>query len=116
MAEVCAVIWVETPAPDRVCINEAFLDDGREEVHLEGYIVVGRPDRNYSGDKRRCGDIILFVSTQIAEHVTLMSISFSSKRMWILMHYSGPHLPCNWYKPPSPAEEHFIFDFVAEYN
>ena len=117
MAELCAVIRVETAAPDIVCVNETFLDDGVEEVQLEGYIVVGRRDRSYSGDKRRCGGIIVFARTEIAEHVTLMSISDSSERMWILMHtLLGPYLLCVWYRPPSDGEVQSISDFETEYN
>ena len=117
MAELCAVIRVATAAPDIVCVNETFLDDGVEEVQLEGYIVVGRRDRSYSGDVRRCGGIIVFARTEIAEHVTLMSISDSSERMWILMHtLLGPYLLCTWYRPSSPGEVQSISDFETEYN
>jgi hypothetical protein len=117
MAELCAVIRIMTAAPDVVCVNETFLDKGVEDVQLEGYLVVGRRDRSYSGDERRCGGIIVFARTEIAEHVSLMSMSDSSERMWILMHtHLGPYLLCCWYRPPLPGEVQSILDFEAEYN
>ena len=115
MAELCAVIRIMTAAPDVVCVNETFLDKGVEDVQLEGYLVVGRRDRSYSGDERRCGGIIVFARTEIAEHVTLMSMSDSSERMWILMH-THLGLLCCWYRPPLPGEVQSILDFETECN
>ena len=71
-AELCAALRIEKPTPDIVCINESFLDEGTEELEIEGYRLVGQRDRSYSGDKRRCGGIIMYAREAIADHVTLM--------------------------------------------
>ena len=116
-AELCAALRIEKPTPDIVCINESFLDEGTEELEIEGYRLVGQRDRSYSGDKRRCGGIIMYAREAIADHVTLMSISSTAERMWVLMHTSlGPYLLCSWYRPPVQGEVQSINDFDAEYK
>jgi hypothetical protein len=98
-----------------VCVNETFLDDAVEEVELEGFNVVGRRDRSYSGDARNCGGIIVFAKTELADHVTLLLISEESERMWFHLHTSiGPFLLSVWYRPPAPGETQTITSFGTE--
>jgi exonuclease III len=116
LAELSAVIRLSASPPDIICVNETFLDEGVEEVALEGYSVAGRRDRSFGGvDKRRCGGIIVFARTDITDHVTLMLTSTTHERMWLQLHTNnGPYLLCSWYRPPNPGEVLSIDAFDTE--
>ena len=101
--------------PSLICLNETFLDDAVEKIELEGFIVVGRRDRSHAGDDRRCGGVIVFARTSIAEHVTLMHTSEVSERLWFQLHTdNGPYLLCAWYRPPVQGEVLTIDSFNTE--
>jgi hypothetical protein len=70
VAELSAVIRLGATPPDIICINETFLDDGVENIELEGFDVVGRRDRSYGDDDRNCGGVIVYARTAVASHVT----------------------------------------------
>ena len=115
LAELCAVIRLSAAPPDIVCVNETFLDEGIEEIALEGFDVVGRRDRSHNGDERKCGGVIVYARSAIANHVTLISISGESERLWLQMHTNnGPYLLCAWYRPPVQGEVDSITSFDAE--
>ena len=115
LAELSAVIRLSASTPDIVCINETFLDYGVEEIDLEGFDVVGRRDRSYNGDKRRCGGVIVYAKSEIADHVTLLQVSEVSERLWFQLHTNnGPYLLCAWYRPPVQGEVQTIESFEAE--
>jgi exonuclease III len=115
LAELCAIIRLSSTPIDIVCVNETFLDDGVEHIELEGFKAVGRRDRSYNGDDRRCGGIIVFARSEIADHVTLLLISEVAERMWIQLHTNnGPYVLCVWYRPPGQGEVQSIESFVAE--
>ena len=86
LAELSAVIRLHCEPPDIVCVNETFLDDGVEQIELEGFDVVGQRDRSYSGDERSCGGVIVFARAEIADHATLLVISEVAERLWIQLH------------------------------
>ena len=91
--ELCAVVRLSATPPDIVRVNETFLDDGVEQIELEGFDVVGRRDRSYSGDDRSRGGVIVFARAEIANHVTLSMISEVAERLWIQLHTNnGPYL------------------------
>ena len=115
LAELTAVIRLCESPPDVVCVNETFLDDGVGTIELEGYEVVGRRDRSYSGDARRCGGVVVFARVAIANHVTLLLTSEVSERLWFQLHTdNGPYLLCSWYRPPVQGETESIGSFVEE--
>ena len=115
LAELCAAVRLCASPPAIICINETFLDDGVENIELEGFVVAGRRDRSYSGDIRRCGGIIVFVRTEIADNVTLLQTSRVSERLWVQMHTdNGPYLLGVWYRPPCPGEVQSIESFETE--
>jgi hypothetical protein len=101
-AELAAHIRLMKAAPSIVCINETFLDKLVENVELEGYAVIGRRDRD---DGRKCGGVMVFARTEIANNVTLLEKSGQSERVWAIIHTDrGPYLLCAWYRPPEPSE------------
>ena len=115
LAELSAVICLSDIPPDIVCINETFLDDSIGMVHLEGYDTVGRRDRSYGDDHRKCGGVIVFAISALANHVTLLHTSDESERLWFLIHAeNGPYLLCSWYRPPVPGEVESIASFGKE--
>jgi hypothetical protein len=117
LAELSAYIRLCSSSPDIVSVNETFLDPSIEDVELEGFAVVGRRDRIYSGDERKCGGVIVFARSGIADHVTLLEISDNSERMWFQLHSSiGPFLLSAWYRPPQNGEVDSIVAFEEEYN
>ena len=117
LAELSAVIRLSAVAPDVVCVNETFLDKGVGTIELEGFEVVGRRDRNYSGDDRNCGGVIVFAKTSIVSHVTLLLTSENSERLWLQLHTdNGPYLLCSWYRPPVQGEVESINSFVEEFT
>ena len=117
LAELTAYIRMCTASPDIVCINETFLDVSVEEVDLEGFVVVGRRDRGYNGDERRCGGVIVFARCAIADHVTLLEKSDNAERMWFQLHSDvGPFLMSTWYRPPASGEVGTIESFEEEYS
>ena len=95
VTELCAVIRLSATPPDIICVNETFLDDGVEHIELEGFDVIGRRDRSYSGDKRTCGGVIVFARGVIADHVTLLRISDVAERLWVQL------LTWDWRSVPS---------------
>ena len=97
LAELCAVVRLSSAPPDIICINETFLDDGVKNIEVEGYEIIGRRDRSFNGDERKCGGIIVFARSNIASNVTLIETSAVSERMWFQMHSNnGPYLLCCW--------------------
>ena len=115
LAELSAFVRLCAAPPDIICVNETFLDVSIEEVNLEGFVVVGRRDRSYNGDERRCGGVIVFARNTIADHVTLLVTSDSAERLWFQLHTNnGPYLLCAWYRPPAQGEVQTIQSFRAE--
>ena len=115
LAELCAVMRLCVAPPDIICVNETFLDDGVEIIEPEGYEIIGRRDRSFSGDERRCGGIIVHARASIASNVTLFETSAVSERMWFQMHSNnGPYLLCCWYRPPVQGEVASITSFMKE--
>ena len=105
MAELSAVICLSVVPLDIVCLNETLLYDSLKEVELEGFDIVGRRDRCNSGDKRKCGGVIVFARTAVASHMTLLETSAVSERMWFPMHSNcGLYLLCSWYQPQVQGE------------
>ena len=77
-------------APALVCLNETFLDSSTEDFTLEEYNLVARRDQN---DGRRCGGVAIFARTDTASNITLIEISKSSERIWLVIHSDvGPYL------------------------
>jgi hypothetical protein len=115
LAELCAYIRLCVTPPDIVCVNETFLDTSVETIELEDYEIIGRRDRNYSGDKRRCGGVIVFAKATVAGNVTLLLKSDVSERLWMQLHTdTGPYLLCAWYRPPVQGELESIESFGNE--
>ena len=82
---------------------------------MEGFAIVGRRDRSYGNDVRKCGGIIVYARNDIADHVTLVHTSDESERLWLQVHTdNGPYLLCVWYRPPVPGEVQSITSFEKE--
>ena len=114
LAELSAVLRLSDVSYDIICINETFLDTN-VCIQLEGFTIVGRRDRSYGDDDRKCGGIIVMARTDVADHVTLLHVSEVSERLWLQMHTdNGPYLLCAWYRPPLPGEVDSITSFEAE--
>jgi hypothetical protein len=95
LAELCSVVRLSTIRVDIICVNETFLDEGAGNIELEGFIIVGRRDRNYGNDDRKCGGVLVYARVDIADHVTLLHKSEASERLWLQMHTrNGPYLLC----------------------
>lgn len=115
LIELCAVIRLCATPPDIICVNETFLDESVENIELEGFEVVGRRDRSFSGDDRACGGVIIFARSVISCHVTLLLTSQVSERLWLQLHTdTGPYLLCAWYRPPAQGEVESIASFDKE--
>ena len=80
IAEVTAVIRDMPAKPFLVCLNETFLTKAVEEVKLEGYQVLARRDR----EGQWGGGVLMFVMDAYFARVTLVGISESAKRIWVI--------------------------------
>ena len=97
--------------------NETFLDQSVGDVDIEGYAVVGRRDRSYGNDDRRCGGVAVYVQAEIVDSMTLLHKSPDHERVWILFHSNlGPLLLCSWYRPPVPGEIDSIHTLRKEWD
>ena len=82
-----------------ISINETFLDQSREAVDLEEYVVVSGLDRR---DGRQGGGIIVFAHVNVGASVTLLAHSSTHERSWLRIYTeSRPHLLGCWYRPPT---------------
>ena len=82
--------------PAIVCLGETFSDKGIENVALEGYVVVGRRDRD---DGRICGGVIAFARRDVAANVAHLHRSVEAERFWLVIHTDqGPYLLGVWYR------------------
>ena len=88
----------DTPA--MICINETFLDPSTGNIEIEGYVLIGRRDRQ---DGRKCGGIAVFVRIGLAENMTLVKISVVSERLWFLVHSGFGAISCRNVVSPSSA-------------
>ena len=71
-------------------------------VVLSGYTAVARRDRD---DGRAGGGAIIFARDAFADYVTLLKVSGSCERVWVLVHsLQGPILVCIWYRPPAAGD------------
>ena len=110
-----------TAQPDIICLNETFLDASVVDIHVGGYKLVSRRDR----EGRAGGGIAVFVRDAVAEQVVLLEHSVDCERSWhTLLTDIGPVLCGVWYRPPHVGEvtsitscEHewtrFVDDHVA---
>jgi hypothetical protein len=88
--------------PTIICINETFFDESIKDVMLEGYVLIGRRDRQ---DVRKCGGVAVFALALQADQITLVHKSASSERIWVIIHSDlGPYLIGAWYRPPVQGE------------
>ena len=68
-AELVARIRTAKVKPSLICINATFLDCSVGEVALEGYVLIGRRDRD---DGHKGSGVAVFAQTLLADCITLL--------------------------------------------
>ena len=82
-----------------VCIQETWLDESVECLHIEGYKVVSRRDRTGTSKDGYGG--ILVLAREDFQSVAELRTSEKDERQWCAVHTAmGPILLGNWYRPP----------------
>ena len=99
--DVEASIKLLDELPEIVMLNETKMDPGDEEVKLTGYILLCQRDRGVEG-----GGIAVFGRKDVSARMTLIHVSETFERCWVLVHTDeGPILMCCWYRPPGETIE-----------
>ena len=83
-----------------------------EHPCIPGYSLVARRDRDGLG-----GGVAVFAIDSIADFCSLLLVSPSAERVWILTHTeSGPILICCWYRRPCHGELNSIDSLGVEWH
>ena len=112
--ELTARLRLLPPKPMLICITESWLDKSIGEVMLEGYVLVGRHDRQ---DGRKCGGVVMYALASYANYITLLDKSLGAERLWAVVHSDlGPYLVGLWYRPPVQGEMETIDTLHHEWS